>query len=626
MVKLNNLGKWSIVVLASFGAGTLFHYMFQSPAPIKVVETTVSKQKTPPEQGATPLNASARKKYQQLMAEYVDYMSSESNKYISFKEFMSIKKDELVQNKEYTEQDIQMDEEIKRWLSSPASTETSRYTINGTVTSPYKNKDACSISIGIYTLPMDDEALSIPANSIRTQAPLTNTFIEDCRGGEFSLDLVLSAPEGQETIPIYIAAYAFDGNTNLYSFPMAYGTDKGISGIPPSMLAKRKHNAPVNIVLNEIDRKTLDNVNINIKGQKELWAYPYGLDGLAKLVPELGLYRTSISAHDDTARLRALPFGSNIYIQLFDPDKEGRTNILIPSSSKKMDIKLSQNIFKTRPHHSNASLIILPPNNLDDGEIIVSSAGSLKNKANFSFNDAETQTFIMDDLEPKDTLIELRHKNKSLGIMGIRLKKDETTVLNPIPKKIDKMTGRIHLIKSSDASPPPCKDYLVEIKYTDKSVNTGWRGNFNIDDINIIDDQIELLIEGAEQKFLVPLVVHNNISKLGLDLELPDKKLIARWNRSAPSLPINGMIYGNYTYHKSYKAFLRGIDNNISTEAVYFDDASGMPSGSIYSTSSSRFLFSDIPSGGYVLYLVAGTQIIHTRTVNVEAGTVTIIY
>ena len=633
MIKLNNLSKWIIVAFASFGAGILFHYAFQSSKPIKIVETTVSQGQKPRGEAANDLNDDARKKYQELMAEYVDYTSNENNKYVSFKEFISIRKDELVQNKKYTEQDIQTDEEIKRWLSSytrPKSNaenvETSRYSINGSVTSPYKSKNNCFISIGVYTLPLNGETPPTPMNSISPQAPLANAFIGDCRGGNFNLDFILSNFEGQETTPIYIAAYAFDGASNLYSFPLAYGTDKNISGIPPSLLAKRKHNAPVKILLKEIDRKKLGNININIKSQKGLWAYPYGLDGLAKLAPDLGLYRTSISGHDDVARLRDLPFGSNIYVQLFDPNKDNRTNILIPSSSEKTDIELPQDIFKIRPHHSNPTLVIIPPNNISEGEIIVSAIRSLKNKMSFSFDDPQTQSFTMDDLDPEDSIIELKHKNKSLGIMGIRLKKNETTILNPVPKKIENIAGNIHFVKRPNAEVLPCKDYSIEIKYTDKSVNTGWNGKFSIYDIDIIDDKIELLIEGKEQKFLVPLVVHNNIKKLDLDLELPDQRLIALWNRSEPTLPINGMVYGNYTYHKSYKAFLRGLDNNVAVEAMYFDDNTGRPSRSKYSTSLSRFLFSDIPSGAYVIYLVAGVEIIHTRVINVAAGATTIIY
>ena len=473
---------------------------------------------------------------------------------------------------------------------------------------------------------MNDEMPPTPTNSISPQAPLANSFLEDCRGGNFSLDFVLSNFEGQETAPIYIAAYAFDGSSNSYNLPLAYGTDKNISGVPASLLAKRKHNSPVKIALKEIDRKKLENININIKGQKGLWAYPYGLDGLAKLAPELGLYRTGISGHDDIARLRDLPLGSNIYVQLFDPSKDSRINMLIPSSSNKIDIELPQNIFGIKQRHANPSLVIIPPNNLSDGEIILSSIKSLKNKTSFSFNDPDTQSFIMDDLDPEDSIVELKHKNKSLGIMGIRLKKNEIVILNPVPKKIDRIAGSIHLVKNPNTEMLPCNDCSVEIKYTDKSVNTGWHGNFNIDDIGIIDDQIELLIENQEQKFLVPLVVHNNIKKLDLNLELPDKKLIALWNRSEPTLPINGMIYGNYTYHKSYRAFLRGLDNSVVTEAMYFDDNTGRPSRSKYSTSLSRFFFPDIPSGAYVLYLVAGPDIIHTRVINVAAETTTIIY
>lgn len=61
MMKLNNLSKWTIVILASFGAGILFHYAFQGPKPIKIVETTVNQGQKPHSEPVKDLNDEARK-------------------------------------------------------------------------------------------------------------------------------------------------------------------------------------------------------------------------------------------------------------------------------------------------------------------------------------------------------------------------------------------------------------------------------------------------------------------------------------------------------------------------------------------------------------------------------------
>ncbi len=621
------------MALMSFGAGILFHYLLQKPKPIEVIETNITNTPKPHNEQIVELNDSARKRYQELMAEYVNYISNEDNKYLSFKEFMSIRKDELVQNNKYTEKDRNIDNEIKQWLSSYTNSkgdlgnvETSRYSINGSVISPFKNKNDCYILIGVYTMPLNGYSPSIPTNSLSPQAPIANTFLNDCRGGNFSIDFVLSNFEGKETEPVYIAAYAFDEESNLYMFPVAFGMDKNISGIPASLLAKRKHNSLVRIPLKQIDGAALENINVNIKSQNGLWVSPYGIDAIARVAADTNLYRTIISGSDDIARLRKLPFGSNIYIQIFDPNKETRISMVVPSSSQATYIELPREIFRTRTKSANPILVLIPPNNIEQGELIISSIKSIKNKASFSFNNYDLRPLIVEDLDPSDSIIELKQNNESLGIIGVKLRKNEITVLNPIPKSIDKISGKIRFIKASDKQSIYCTDCSVDIKYTDKSVKTGWSGNFNIMQTSIIDDQIELSIEANGQRFLVPLIIHSNIKKLNLDLKLPDQKLLALWDRTEPTLPINGRIYGNYEYHQSYKAFIKGLDNKIALEALYFDEATGTPSRTRYSSSFSRFLFTDVPSGSYVLYLTTVTGIIHTRLINVETGTTTIIY
>ncbi len=142
-----------------------------------------------------------------------------------------------------------------------------------------------------------------------------------------------------------------------------------------------------------------------------------------------------------------------------------------------------------------------------------------------------------------------------------------------------------------------------------------------------------MVIDSTDQRFLVPLLVHNDLQNITLDLELPNKKLIELWSKTIATLPINGMVYGSYIYHKSYRVFLKNISNNNLYESKYFDDDTGHPSKNSYSTSTlnnkpgfSRFIFHDIAAGTYVLYIVAGSDIIHSRLIDVEPRTITVIY
>jgi len=631
MIKLNNLSKWIIAILLSFGAGALFLYLVQSPKPIRIIEKTVRQPMLPKSEQAIDLSDNARKKYQELMAEYTEYVGSGVHNDISFKEFMSIKKGKLVQNKKYTTEDIQTDEEIKRWFNSYTNVkntkriETNKYSINGTIISPYKNRHSCYISVSIYSQPLEEMTPK--------EAPLATVLLDDCRGGSFSLDFLLSNFEDQETPPTYIAAFAFDVASSLYLWPLAYGTDNKINGIPPSLLASRKNNDPIKIQLKEINTQRLDNITLSIKSEPNLWTTIYGVDSISRLAPELGIYKTGISDNDGIARLTGVPMVSNIYTQIFDPNKDRKLNMIIPTFVGKIDLEIPKIIFSDKTHYSNPSLVIFPPNNIDSGEFVLSSKRSLKNKSVLEFDNSTKEPLIVDDLDVEGSLLELKYNNTSLGLMPIKLKKNETLIVNPIPKKIEKLAGTISYIKGSFSQDSFCNDCKIELKYTEKNTNTDSHGKFVIKNIALIDDQLEVLLEVREQRFIIPLIVHNDIKNIELNLEIPDNKLITLWNKTIPTLPINGIVYGSYPYHKSYRAFLKSIDGNIIYESKYFDDTTGLPSRTKYSTSLfnnkvgfSKFIFPDVTAGEYILYIVAGSDIVHSRLVNVEQGITTIIY
>ena len=640
MNKLKKIIKWLLVLLVPFIAGVIFQTFIHKPEPVQVIET-VSQARIRSNLDIKPeLSGNAKQKYHDLVLEYTNYITKEENKNIGLKDYISIKKDQLVQEGKYSEKDLVVDEEIKRWLSSYNTTknngdiETNRYSINGTIYSPYKERTNCYIMVGVYTIPLYKERTpSTPKLSLSPEPPLAYTFINNCSGGNFSIDFTLSNLKDKETIPVYLAAYAFYEFLGSYTIPFAIGTDSNVNGLPPSLLVKRKHNPPVKIHLQEIDKKELNNVNITISAQKGLFVSPYGLDSLAKLAPEFSLYRTTVSSQDDIARLKKLPYGSNLYIQIFDPATENKIKMIVPSSSEKINIEIPNKVFKIRSHYSNPAIVILPPSNIDDGEFVLSSIKSLKNKSKFKFDNTDPLPLVADDLDDQETLIELKSGNKSLGITSIHPKKGEISILNPIPKKIEKMIGQISLFGKDRTERSLCSNCQVEIKYTDKNIVTSGSGRFKMDNINILDNQIELIIEDDYQKFLVPLVIQNNLNILNLGLELPSKNVLNRWKRMEPTLPINGMIYGNFIYHKSYKAFISGIDKNIVREALYFDDVNASPVKSKYATSSSKesfgfskFLFTNVQAGEYVLYILTGTEIIHSRIIKIEPGAVTIIY
>jgi hypothetical protein len=69
------------------------------------------------------------------------------------------------------------------------------------------------------------------------------------------------------------------------------------------------------------------------------------------------------------------------------------------------------------------------------------------------------------------------------------------------------LAGNISYIKNGVAQPAYCKECQIELKYTDKTTNSGPSGKFTINNIGIIDDQLEVTINSKDQKFIIPLIV-----------------------------------------------------------------------------------------------------------------------
>ncbi|HOW17222.1 MAG TPA: hypothetical protein PK443_05860, partial [bacterium] len=201
-----------------------------------------------------------------------------------------------------------------------------------------------------------------------------------------------------------------------------------------------------------------------------------------------------------------------------------------------------------------------------------------------------------------------------------------TNIIEPVHKNIQELIGKINKIVLSPYHEAPCRKYKINIMLNENEAHTDMNGEFRINDIDIINNYLDLLVEGDDvtAKINIPIIHHHE--KLNFNTNIPSEQTIRTWEKILPNTKKNSFIYGEIPYHKSYKAFLIGENNETIKEAYYFNSAM-IPDKRTYSTAYnpankafSRFLFSDIKEGKYILYLVSGNELIHSRVFNVESN------
>ncbi|MCX6111866.1 MAG: hypothetical protein NTY22_01060 [Proteobacteria bacterium] len=636
-----SLLKWIIIITLAFAAGFIFR-SYTNKTPVynndinidgeifKPIAYKNSDQKDMPEETKTA--------YHNLIAEYFNYINGEDqSQRTSFKDFLSVRRNQLIQQGQYSSKDENIEKQVMEWYSKLNEInkipgyEVNTYNVSGTVIAPNRNQSLCSLGdrrylnilVGAYlNQPSQDLFPVVPNGGINPEQPLDYSMV-DCTNGNFELNFILGNQMERESPPVYIVAYVFSGITHNHLVPIAIGTDNKVSGLPPSVLSKRKINQPVTIKLHNINASYL-NSDINIKTSKGVLVTPYGLDSVAALMPEFNMFRTTISGADGVARLKALPAYSNIWLEMTE-DKNNISSIVIPTSSNLINVDLP-----TFTKNKINSLMIIPPANIKEGEILLFSKTN-KNRASFIFNNQDRKPIFIDDLTNTETFLELRSDNQSLGLMPIMIRKDAVNIIEPDPKYIEKILGKISLINSSNEDAVPCKNCTINIKYTDKTSSTDANGIFSINEINIIDNQAQITIDTGGISVIYPLIVHNQINTLRLDISIPSKDLLRSWNQFIPTIPGHGIIYGEYP-KRSFHSFIIGLDNNYSGEAHYFADRTSMPANNMsispyepLNTGFGKFVFPDVKPGNYVLYLINNEKIMHSRIISVESGKITLI-
>jgi len=635
-----SLLKWTIIITLAFAAGFVFRAYTNKPQNydqdikingeiFKPIAYKNVDQKDMPEE--------TKKAYHNLISEYFSYIKNEDqSQRTSFKEFVSIRRNLLVQQGKYSAEDEDAEKQVLEWydklneINIIPGYEVNTYNVSGIVSPPKGAKDLCSLGdrrylnilVGAYlTPPTHDLFPSVPSGNVNAEQPMDYNLV-DCEEGNFNLSFILGNQMEMESPPVYIIAYVFSDIEHNHLIPIAIGTDDKVSGVPPSLLSKRKTNQPVTIRLHHV--KELASTEINIKTAKGVMTTPYGLDGLAALMPEFNMFRTTISGSDGVARLKSIPAYSNVYIEMTD-SKNNLSSVIIPTLSSLINIELP--VFTKE---RNNSLMIIPPANIKEGEILLFSKTN-KNRASFKFNNQDRKPISVDGLNETETFLELRTDNQSMGLMPIAIRKNTLNIVEPDPKHIEKIKGRVSLINSLNEPSVSCRNCSISIKYTDRATSTDAAGNFSIEDINIIDNQAQINLDINGMSLLYPLIVHNLLRTLRLNIVAPSKELLRSWSQLFPTIPGHGVIYGEYQ-KRSFHAFIIGLENNYSGEAHYFSDKTNLPSNSLSiapyepsNTGFGKFLFPDVKPGDYVLYIISNEKIMHTRIIKVESGKTTLI-
>ena len=635
-----SLLKWIVIVTLAFAAGFVFRAYTNKPPnynqDIKI-NGEIFKPIAYKNPDAKDMPEDTKKAYHNLISEYFSYIKEEDqSQRTTFKEFISIRKNTLVQQGKYSAADEDAEKQVLEWydklneINVIPGYEVNTYNVSGTVSPPKGVKDLCSLGdkrylnilVGVYLNPPTRELFpSVPVGNINAEQPLDYNMV-DCEEGNFNLSFILGNQMDMESPPVYIVAYVFSDAEHNQLVPIAIGTDDKVSGLPPSLLSKRKTNQPVVIKLHPV--KELPSSEINIKTSKGVLTTPYGLDGIAALMPDFNMFRTTISGADGVARLKAIPAYSNVWIEMTD-SKSNISSVIVPTSSSLININLPE-FTKER----NNSLMIIPPANIKEGEILLFSKTG-KNRSSFKFNNQDRKPIFVTDLSEVETFLELRTDNQSMGLMPVAIRKNTLNVVEPDPKHIEKIKGRISLINSPSESAVSCRNCSISIKYTDRSANTDASGNFSIEDINIIDNQAQINLDINNMQVIYPMIVHNLLRTLRLNIVVPSKELLRSWSQLLPTIPGHGLIYGEYP-KRSFHAFIIGLDNNYSGEAHYFADRTNMPGNNISispyeptNTGFGKFLFPDVKPGDYVLYIISNEKIMHTRIIRVESGKTTLI-
>jgi len=350
----------------------------------------------------------------------------------------------------------------------------------------------------------------------------------------------------------------------------------------------------------------------------------YGVDLISKLYDGSKISRSAVASLDEVIRLRSMPAGSSVLVisNTVDPEDRIEKDFCFETTINNNDatITLPQ---KTRCAIDDSCLLIIKPYNMHTAEISVYSKDPKFRKSKIM---GDQDNWFIENVNFKEGILELKINNESFGLMKIEPIKNKTLIIEPGYKTINLFSGNIKKINSSSTSPVACSKCRVSVRFSEKESHCGENGTFNINDLKTIDNSLNINVDGDDVATTINILSMYPQKELILNSNIPSKTVLKEWSLYAPTTPGKSVVYGEFPYYKGYKSFLIGVDNQVIKEAIYFNK-SNLPDKKMYSTSYmstdhnfGKFVFNDVSNGKYVLHLISGDKIIHSRIVYVENG------
>ena len=606
-----------LFTIVSFTAG----YIISNQA-VEEVKASKSSISTTPSIQVEPATVdkmpeTTQKRYYELVAEYIKY-TKDNESYgtpMSFSEFLSSKRDKLIQENKYSSLDEKIYGEIFKWYENinngiHAGSESFEYNVRGDIYGvDLDTINNTNMLVGTY--------LEQTAGHVASELPLSYCYIND-DNKSFDMKMTLKGSHGIENQAIYLYALAIPKLVPYNVSPIMRGYDEKINGLSPSLLSKRRSNEPASIKMRKIKDGTSSQLTISSL-QPGLMLSMYGVESISSIDPDINISRTTITTQDGIARFKSIGSGSSTIIEAHNSFRIktsilGDTNIEFPA---------------TRSCDGANCLLVIKPHNIDVAEVTIYA--NCSKLVSHTLNTTSTNK-LFSNIYADSVLLELNSDNNTLGLMKVDLYKEGLLIIEPHPTLIKTLRGRIKKISTGPKQKKrPCVRCNLTAKYSDSEAVTTTSGAFYMENLKSINDSIYINIDSGDIKAVMNIPVMYPQKELVLNIEIPSISLVNAWSAIAPTTPNNTTLYGQYPYDRNYRVFAVGVDMDVVKEALYIN-STGYPDKSIkaanfYTTDAGygRFFFNNLPLGEYVLYFISNNKIIHSRLVSTNKGRITIV-
>jgi hypothetical protein len=531
-------------------------------------------------------NQNIKQKQYEVFRNYFIY-KKKSGEDISFKNYITLKKDTLIQNNKYTNEKEEIDKKIlESFKDNKTENNLSFYYVNGTIKdlNILHKENIEKIVIATFLIKPDlNYNPLVPKKSILPEQEISKKEISCKKDFSFKINSLY------ENVPTYTVLYAFKKNKTVPSY---YGIDEKTFGIPISLLSQREKNEVLKINFKKIkEKESFINLFINdTKGRplKGIMVTLCGINEISNKFLDYSLFKTVFSNSQGEAKLKSVPYYSDVCIKVQDIQNKYKTlKFSTFTKSSILNIELTLN-----KKESNKNLSIIN-NGFFDTINILDSGSDFSQKINT--NSAFTITNLKDLPYKNKLLIDFSYKNKTLGLLTKKIDKKETSIIEPRYMFFNFIYGSINNKK---------EQCFISIENTGKILN---KNNFYFSNVSLLKENNNLLVQCKKNKFIINVFLNSLYENIKIDLKIPGEQEIKNIQNNYPSTPNNGLILINKT---NSNFFIFGIDSKEKIKAK---------------ENSNFFVFNNLSPGNYLIYKIKEKKIKKIKLVKVKESHITLI-